>query len=216
MIAVSSMRLDVDCPPEIRRNQEAARFTWDDNFEDYQIFWNSEAPTIQFLCDWCSRIPGWSAIVNGDIVIGPNWPAVEQALNRTRAVCAISKRYELGPDKNQASARVVDNGLDFFAARPEIWAMAAMEVPPEFRLGKIFWDTWMLGFFMHASKGECADLTDSRVIFHPRHGNRGQQQIEVPPLKYPPTWPVLKIKVPVTARAASKSDKPGGGGALII
>ena len=209
------MRLD-DCPPEIFDNQRVAIATWEQNFEDFQIFWGAEAPSIHDLCEYCSQQPGWSCIINGDIVIGPNWPAVEQALNRARAVCAISKRYELGPERNQATARVVDNGLDFFAARPEIWAMAAMEVPPHFKLGKIFWDTWMLGFFMHASRGECADLTDCRVIFHPKHGNRGQQQIEVPPLKYPPTWPALKIKVPVSAMVREVSDKPGGGGQLII
>ncbi len=235
MIAISSPRFDA--PQEIIQNQVAALNTWEQEFEmvflviendkpleiispvdaKVRFLTTSEVPTIQSLCKLCASFQGWSAIINSDIVIGPNWRVVERELLRSKVVCAISKRWELPSDRNLDNAQVVDLGLDFFAATPAVWAAAAREVPEVFRLGKIMWDTWMLGFFMHVSRGNCADITPAKVVFHPKHGSRGAQQIDPPEMKYRPMWPAFKIGTGWTARLGERKPMPmaagGGGGA---
>ncbi len=206
-------------PPEIAQNQSRARESWANEIGQGVLFIDDDdgPPTIRKLAEVCANQPGWSAICNCDIVIGPNWRLVERELLRSRVSCAISKRWELPADRNLDRAQVVDLGLDFFAATPAIWAAAAREVPEVFRLGKIMWDTWMLGFFMHASQGNCADITPAKVVFHPKHGGRGGQHIEPPPMKYRPLWPAFKIGEGWHPRMGERKPVPmaagGGGGA---
>lgn len=212
MIAVSSRRLEG--PSEIIDAQIKALESWRGHFPEIyfpQVI-EGEKPSISYLTDFCASLPDWSCLLNADIIIGPNWSRAERALRESGAVCAISRRYEIPKDGDLTKAEVVDQGLDFFAATPTIWASAAAEVPEVFRLGKILWDTWMLGFFMHISRGKCADLTPARVVFHPQHGDRRDQNVDPPIMRYPPRWPTLKIGEGWPKVFPKAEFRPGGGG----
>lgn len=152
-------------------------------------------PHIKQLCDFAAKQPGWSCIINADIIMGKNFPNVEYQLMLRDLKCAVSRRWEIPETGILTDSKVVDYGLDWFAATPEMWAAAAREIPSEFQLGKILWDTWMLGFFLNFSNGSCADLTPSRVIFHPKHGDRNDQNIIRPNSHYYAfaKWPRFSI-----------------------
>lgn len=198
MIAVSSFRpLDED--PEYRDNQIAAHRTWQAHFERI-VYFNppdtrldststgfrilaNDFPTIRELCHYCGYGSSWCAILNADIVIGQLFRLVESKLMTVRARCAVSARWNFDPKVGTHDARVTDNGLDFFAAAPDIWRRAASEVPPCFRIGHNLWDTWMLGFFKRVAGQHCWDITRQRVIFHPIHGGRRQPHKIDDPLK---------------------------------
>lgn len=75
-------------------------------------------------------------------------------------------------DDDNVKPKVRDNGLDFFAACPQVWRDAELCIPLEYRMGHIMWDTWMLGFFNFKYRRGCRDLTQAQVIYHPRHGGR--------------------------------------------
>ncbi len=74
----------------------------------------------------------------------------------------------------------MDLGLDFFAATPTVWKAAAEKIPAEFTLGRIAWDNWMLNFFMSEFGNYCFDITPSRVVFHPQHEDREDQNWDFP------------------------------------
>lgn len=219
MIAVTSLRPPDSCPPEIQRNQERALRSWEEHFERTICIENEgeDAPRIKTLCETCAEHPGWSAIVNADILVAGNFEGVCRGLIRSKVECAISKRYQFDGDRLDLAV-VDDEGLDFFAARQDIWRRAAEEIPEVFRLGRIVWDTWMLGFFMHVSQDNCADITPAQVIFHPRHGDRHDQHIEVPQLRYPARWPGFRIGVGWPRQIQKRVQKMvgGGGGGLRI
>jgi hypothetical protein len=142
-------------------------------------------------------MPGWCAIVNSDIVI-KNMPIIEVQLSNNRAFAAMSKRYEF-EGENFKSAKVVDLGLDFFAAQPAVWREALRIIPAQYRIGHCLWDTWMLGFLCENYFKGLWDITSCRAVFHPRHGDRrtffdidkrtGQEQLEKV------QWPVNRLKI---------------------
>lgn len=186
MIAISSFRPKSDCAPEIWRNQVNAKKSWERAFSrviyfgwppnpelasEKTLFVESEPfPKIRELCECASEQDQMTAIVNADIVVSKRMLNVEQALMRLGADSAMSKRFEFDPDNKTIPPKIVDSGLDIFIANPVVWAMAAEEVPEQFRIGHILWDTWMLSFFTHHSR--CWEITEMQVIFHPKHENR--------------------------------------------
>ncbi len=209
MIAISSHRPFSDCPDEIRINQTRAIDSWS-VFEKVILFGDYEAelarenvkffpcvgkPFIWQLTDLAATQNDWACIINSDIVLGVRWREVEAKLRSTWAIAAMSKRYNFDTTNDDDAGTVDDNGLDFFAAHPDTWALVAREVPRVFQLGKILWDTWMIGFLAAKAGLNFADLTPAKVIFHPRHGHRTDQHIAKVSDKYIDRvrWPIMMI-----------------------
>lgn len=182
MIAVSSYK-PFELSHAIAANQIAAKQTWEEAFDcvvyfgkenpalasDKTIFVESDDfPRIKDMMGMCASCGSWSCIINADILVDPKIRLVENDLNERRVQAALSFRYQL--PMNQ----VVDYGLDVFCCLPPVWARAMIEVPQKFRIGHILWDTWMMGFLMNITKGNVADFTPSKVIFHPHHEERNR------------------------------------------
>lgn len=127
-------------------------------------------PRIKTLFEFCSVQRDMCAIVNADIVVLERFRQVEKKMESQLVESAVSKRFEFNPEVGLYPAKVVDFGLDIFVANPAVWKAALIEVPEQFRLGHILWDTWTLSFLYHRSK--CVDFTPSKTIFHPKHENR--------------------------------------------
>jgi hypothetical protein len=213
VIAVSSFRPFADCAKEIRANQLAAKASWDKVFDRIIYFGDPEpelaspgtefiqvsnegAPSIKSIAEVCGRQEGWSCIINADIVVGRHLRRVEKQLNEIGAECTVSRRYRIPPDRNLSRAKLVDGGLDFFGAQSHVWKRVAGEILPEFRIGKVVWDTWMMNFFSRNYKQSCYDLTPSKIFFHPDHRNRRNQKIDVPLSKEERErryWPTLTL-----------------------
>lgn len=186
MIAVSSARPMSDSE-EYARNQLAAKHSWDQAF-DLVVYFNHPEPAlgsvntafipwepyprIKDMLEFLSNQDQAGCLINADIVVSPKFRIVEQHLEKTAALAAFSYRYEFDDLSRIIHARVVDNGLDFFAATPAIWGRAADECPEDFRIGHCLFDTWIWAFFKGACGNRCWDITPSKVIFHPRHGGR--------------------------------------------
>ena len=216
MIIVSSFRPHDDCPKANWEQQIAANRSWTKLFPQICYFNNRDQrmsssktmflptkgkPSIKTMATFCGKLTDWSAIVNADIVIPSNFRRVEDAMRGRPCACAISKRYTLPSDGDPAGAQMVagDLGLDFFAATPEVWKKAGEAIPKEFTLGRIVWDNWILKFFMSEYGNYCHDLTPSRVIFHPQHEGRVDQNWEFPKddpyLKKRDNWPFHVIEI---------------------
>jgi hypothetical protein len=228
VIIVSSLRPADRCPECISEQQHSACKSWLRTGNDVAYFTNEPAgdcarvpcdgkPAIHLLATWCGQRSDWAAIVNADIILAPTWPAVEAALRSSGAKAAISRRWTLPPDNDPEidedpfeDAALIDQGLDFFAARPEVWREAARFVPKQFKLGHILWDTWMLSFFVHNFK--TADLTDARVVFHPQHEHRGDQSMMRSSDSYLDMvrWPSIRIGPQVASPPAIVKTEGGG------
>lgn len=233
MIAASSPRPFKGCPTDIWDMQVNANHSWRLAFDEIW-YWGEphpdltdrnvmfmpweKHPTIHQLAVFLAGQSDWGAILNADILIGPNWPRALNELKRSRVDCAVSRRWEIPADSRLDGAKVTDFGLDFFAAKPDIWRRVALEVPPELCLGKIMWDTWMLGFFMHASADNCADLTPARVIFHPKHGDRREQHVTPTdsPYFHRVRWPGYQIGKEWPLRLPPTPVRTGGGGSVRV
>lgn len=201
MIFVSSARpFNQDPSGEYTRNQLAAKHSWDSvasaivYFNDYEPklannktwFINSEPyPRILDLCEFCACQNEWCAILNADIVIGSNFPSVEAKLKARKATCASSWRYNFDPAIGIQSGVKNDNGIDFFAATPEVWRIAYDLCQEQLRLGSGYWDGWMLSVFGTFAAAGFWNLTASRVIFHPNHNGR----------VHGPHFDITKIKI---------------------
>lgn len=200
MIAISTFR-PLDQSEEIARNQIRAKNSWNTAFDgvilfgDYDprmaspntFFIDSEDfPTVSLLCRTASLCDGWACILNADIVVSPKLKAVWDMAVRKGAHAFTSYRYQYEPDDTELiNARVVDNGFDFFAATPPLWAKAAKIIPPDMRIGHNLWDSWMLGFFNVEAKKSFMDITSHRCIFHPRHeGRKRVWDVATPTDKY--------------------------------
>jgi hypothetical protein len=213
VIAVSSCRPFTDPNSEYGRNQIAAHKSWENAF-DLIVYFNEpvehlDGPTTLFLphenfprivelAEFCSTQSDWCALLNADIVVGDRFRLVERKLKRSRnASAAVSWRYEFDPQLGMESARVVDNGLDFFAATPAVWRQASLLLHPRVRLGAQSWDTQALSFFSTYAIAGFYDLTPARVIFHPKHGGRSYGPC-VPPDQIrvwaAPVMPIASIK----------------------
>jgi hypothetical protein len=213
MIIVSSFRPFEGCPPGIWNHQVAANRSWVRLF--HRIFYFNQAdprmrdprvgflptngkPSIKKMAAFCGGLNDWSAIVNADIVIPQNFRRAEDALRSRPAACAVSRRYTLPPGGDTSTARLLDLGLDFFAATPKVWKAAAEKIPEGFCLGRISWDNWILNFFMAEFGNYCYDLTPARVVFHPQHEGREDQNWDFPkddPYILKSNWPFHSIEI---------------------
>jgi hypothetical protein len=114
----------------------------------------------------------WCAILNADIVVTPHFKLVELKLKARKASAASSWRHEFDPAIGFDPCSRVDNVLDFFAASPFVWSLVYQDVNETLRLGSVQWDSWMLGYFAVKATAGFYDITPSKCIRHPRHGNR--------------------------------------------
>jgi hypothetical protein len=121
----------------------------------------------------CSFADDMACIINSDIVVAPQLNKVMDEVKRKGGQCATSHRYEFDPrSANLDRAKVVDNGIDFFCAYPDLWKIAVREIPKGLRIGHCKWDSWMMGFFNTMRPKSFYDITSRRVIFHPIHESR--------------------------------------------
>jgi hypothetical protein len=187
MIAVSSHRPKASCSPEIWRNQLAAHKSWLSAFDRIFYFGSDEDefhddkttsmpcdefPRIEALAHFCSQTPGWSCIVNADIVLLPDtFRSVELELRRLKAASAMSFRFEFNPADKTRRIRNYDNGIDIFCATQPVWEKVCKKIPDWYRIGHCIWDTWMLGFF-NLEGQPFYEFTGSRCVLHPKHGDR--------------------------------------------
>ena len=213
MIFVSSFRPFKNCPPEIWDQQVTANRSWVQVVP--QVFYFNEReprmadakvaflptqgkPSIKQMAAFCAGLNDWSAIINADIYVPQSFRRAEDALRGRQSGCAISRRYTLDSSGDPSTGALRDNGLDFFAATPSVWKLAAEKIDPGFTLGRIVWDNWMLNFFMAEFGNYCYDLTPARVIFHPTHQDRVDQNWDVPkadPYLQKNNWPFHSIEI---------------------
>lgn len=157
-------------------------------------------PRIEDMVDFCADQPDWCCLINADIVLTPVWKRLVQRLKQKRAIAAASWRWEFDPAVGIDPCHHVDNGLDVFAAVPGAWEMVyqAMQKSPQgdidsprhLRFASPSWDSWMLGTFFHLfSTMGFYNLTASKCVRHPRHGNRKHGE-GVPPVHYL-AWPIM-------------------------
>jgi len=190
MIFVTSCR-PMGNSPEYDRNQLAAKASWESvaeaivYFNDPQpqlaspktLFIPAEPhPKILEMVSLCAAQPGWSALINSDIVIGSRFPIVEGKLKNKNATAAASWRLEFDPARGIESAspeRVAhDNGLDIFCACQKTWEKVAYAVPEVLHHGSTYWDSWMLSFFATFECASYFDFSPAKVVYHPRHEGR--------------------------------------------
>lgn len=185
MIAVASHRPFSESP-EFARNQLRARDSWEGQFDRIIYFGKPEKalagqnvefidfepfPRIKDMASKCAEFDGWSCIINSDIVVGEEFGFTAMRLAHNHAMCAVSRRYEF-VGENVEKAGMVDFGIDFFAATQQVWKRVAREIPDQFRIGHGCWDSYVLGFFNTNYGAMVFDITPTRCIFHPRHGDR--------------------------------------------
>ncbi len=197
LVALSSFRALKDCSPEIAKNQLRAKRSWEAVFDQIIYFGELEpalasarttfVPTADFpamstvllAASWGNDL---TAIINADIVVLPILKEAIQAALSGGAVAMTSQRFEFDPvTEDYAKAKVVDMGIDFFAAWPNVWKDAALRVPDELRWGGNQWDTWLSSYFNMSLQRRFVSLSRYRAILHPRHGDR--KRPEVPLLK---------------------------------
>lgn len=208
MIIASSFRPFDKCSPEIIENQVRAKESWDRcaakvvylNHPEQRlsgpntVFIPTDGkPEIKSMAILLGSHPDWGCVVNADIVIGDRLRHTVDTLTLCEASCAVSRRYTM--DGDTAELEACDYGLDFFIAKQEVWRHVARKVPKEFRLGKIVWDTWMVCFLVKEYYWSCYDATPARFVFHPRHGDRQDQGLNVPkdPYLHNSVWPSFTI-----------------------
>lgn len=105
-------------------------------------------------------------IINADIVLAAHTRAVlHNAMRRFQV--ATSFRLEFSGDTRKA--RRVDNGLDLFIAHPGVWRRCWPLVPPEFRIGRPVWDSWLNAWLRDEYRMAYTDLSNHRIVFHPKH-----------------------------------------------
>lgn len=188
MIAISSHRPLADSM-EYARNQLFAKDSWEEVFEQIVYFGepqfgldspktifieSEEFPRISEMIAFAAEQSDWCCLINADIVVADYLIGIEHEMKRRKTLCATSYRWEFVMDDDEVKPKVRDNGLDFFAACPQVWRDAELCIPRDYRIGHSMWDTWMLGFFNHKYRRSCRDLTQAKVIYHPRHGGRRQ------------------------------------------
>jgi hypothetical protein len=206
MIAISSFRPFELCSPTIRHNQIRAFKSWMLAFERViylgtpcpelsgilsEFIPTEGKPSIKRICQIASSTGVWTAIINADIVVVPKLKQVELSMNHKGVECGVSERFDLD------SGFKIDQGLDMFVAKPNVWSQAALRVPDDFTLGRTLWDNWMLGFMCVNFGRKCADFTPTKCVYHPKHEDRIDQNWESPSRedKYATThyWPTTTI-----------------------
>lgn len=169
-------------------NQIAAWHSWQRVFSQI-VYWNAPErelsssntlfipsqpfPHIWEFVEVAAYQKDWCAIVNADIITGDNLKKAMHAAKAKKAMALTSWRYEFDPAVGiNAHARIVDCGIDFFAASPEAWQIVWQHVPENIRIGCQQWDSWMLGALGELLGNRFMGINNFRCIFHPKHGNR--------------------------------------------
>jgi hypothetical protein len=183
MIAFSSYK-PFSKSAAVAQNQRIAKASWEKVFDRIVYLGPPEPalsspktefipcddyPIIKTFCQLATRERDWSCIINADIVVSPKLREVAGQLKIAGADTAVSRRWEV--DGN-GPPQLLDFGLDFFAAVPWVWSHASFKIPSDLLIGHSDWDTWLLGFFQSTTGNRTYDLTDERLIFHPKHGDR--------------------------------------------
>jgi len=215
MIFVSTAR-PMGNDPEYDRNQLAAKASWE-QVADAIVYLNHPqkalaSPITRFLpwepfpylidaVNLCADQPEWSCIINADIVVTPNFKRIEQKLKAKKAIAASSWRWTFDPAQGIEPCAHDDNGIDFFAGSPGAWELLYQAMlkpsprgdedsPRHLKLGAPSWDSWCLGAFSFLfSNLGFYDLTNTKIIRHPRHGGR-KHGAGVPPVHFL-SWPVM-------------------------
>lgn len=184
MIAISSHRPNAS--PQIERNQIRAHRSWQQVFSEILYFGPPEPslscprtdfmecenfPFISALCMAASLTASNACILNADIVVSDRLPMAINAVLMKKGNAAISRRWEFEGD-DISRAALVDYGIDFFWATPNIWRQASKAIPAHYRIGHTSFDNWIMSFFNTVSPRGCYDITARKVIYHPKHEDR--------------------------------------------
>lgn len=204
LIFVSSVRPMTDPDSEHYKNQIAAWESWHKVATAIVYFNDPQPPLVspitrfvpsenfpRILCmaELMMEQRDWCVLLNGDIWITEYFKIITQKLDAKKATCCASWRHEFDPKVGLEPRARVDNGLDFFAAKPAVWAHVYNEVNENLRLGAIQWDSWMLGFFSIRAAAGFYDITPSRCVCHPKH--EGRALGPAPPPFHFHAWPVM-------------------------
>ena|SRR5207248_1622880 len=182
MTAISSFKPFADSD-EIARNQKRAFGSWLNVFDAIVYFGMTEpllasrrtsfvpftgAPTLRLLVWTAALTDDLACVINADIVLAPH--ARELCVEAMRvADAATAFRFEFDPAKPEQPVSKVDNGLDMFIARRNIWLELSKCIPDDFVLGKPVWDSWCWAWLQNRCGPKFLDLTMGRFVFHPRH-----------------------------------------------
>ncbi len=210
MIFASSARLAPDPADIYHINQKAAHESWRRIASAIYYFGprqsylecpkttfvpSEDYPPIIDLVEFAHQQQDWCAIINSDIIVTEHFLSVEAKLKARKAVCCASWRHEFDPAVGLEPRDRVDNGLDFFAANPWMWARVYQDVPEAIRIGCNRWDSWMLSYFNargHAGSGHTFyDITPSRCICHPKHPDHLRRYGPDPGMPHFFAWPVM-------------------------
>jgi hypothetical protein len=165
MIAISSHKPFAKSD-EYARNQTRAHATWIDKFD--QIYYighyeeglcskqsqfvrpDGDYPTIKAMAELAHTLtPGYTAILNADIVLGDGIKDVAAKMDQMALPAATSYRYEFDPADPDPMATALrhkeDRGMDIFIATGAIWKMVAKEIPDNLWFGHNRWDSWVCG-----------------------------------------------------------------------
>lgn len=205
MIAISSHRPHSG-NPEYAINQRLAHMAWEQVFSKViymgepepeltglkTVFVRTENfPHIKTAAQLAASSPGFSAILNADIVVTPGIQNLEMQLFRKNQLCASSRRWNFrrtgGPLQSMISQASLgnDRGRDIFIAHSRVWQEVAANVPPVLRIGNPRWDAWMTDFFRERWDAKFVDFTTMRCVFHPNHEGRHYPYAEEIAKAYP-------------------------------
>lgn len=227
MIAVASFRPLKDCSPQILKNQLRARESWEKSFSHIIYFGEPERaldgpnvtfiqrvgnfPKIREMLLMAATLKDWGVLINADITLGQGLPMIEEKLHGYGALCAMSRRFEFEGD-NINDGKMIDNGLDFFAAAPSVWRLAVRMIPHDYRIGHCLFDTWLLGFMASHYYDWLWDITECRIVFHPKHEDRhrifnidhaaGKEQVDAV------RWPAVERRLKIKAIADATGTQP--------
>lgn len=112
--------------------------------------------------------------INADIVLAGAFATLERLMKKAECRAATSFRLTFEPGKLNTYASAFreknDWGLDVFVATPEVWQDMYTHMDPRWVKCGMVYDSWMVGFLNKRHK--CADFTDRKWVFHPRHEGR--------------------------------------------
>lgn len=198
MMCISSFRPLKD-DREFFSNQVIAKESWDKIFDCILLLGEPEPmldspqtlflpweqfPRIKDMVRMCvASEEDWCVMVNADIYLDPRLRSILLEVDSS-CWCLSSWRYTYNPKQLDFwRAVITDNGIDFFAARPEVWRAAYERVPETLRIGHPFWDTWMLSFFSEYPRA-FFNLTDQKIVFHPKHeGRKHVHFVDIAPIQ---------------------------------
>lgn len=156
---------------------------------------SEQFPKIKTLCDAASKLPGFTAILNADIVVDLEIRSLVNRMSIKGQVSASSRRWHFDPNTcDWGSADLGDDrGRDVFITRWDIWRDLARKLPDELRIGHGLWDAALVNYFRDRYGAKFVDFTSRKLIFHPRHEGRRRphqplEAVDVRPFCDPRMW----------------------------